>query len=350
MAPKLNFKRLLHWALISLGAGFASSAAASISILTHHHDDGRDAPAEIYVDGEIRPSITKQFVESLLQHKVQRGTVYLNSNGGDLQASMELGEFIRKNGFNTAIGRQGARYGKPLPGACQSACVMTFAGGIYRFADPKSYFGIHRFFSRTSGPQDLDLGQVLSAAITGYLIRMNVDPALFERMVSAGRGALQKLPVSDASKLNLVNNGLLPAHWQIVGKGGKVYLEGEQQTWIGTGRVQVSCRPGGISVRAQYDAEHNTQRIQREVKNYSLRLNNGFIGLDPAMIQGGVTIQDGFLTASFQPNPPMAQEIKSARSIGFAFHPREASLFYGFEIPASQHRELVSSFISHCVL
>ena len=321
----------------------------SIEVLVFKHDDGRNAPAEIYLTGEITPTITRHFVEALLQHGVERATVYLHSDGGDLQASMELGDVIRKSGFNTAVGRRGNGYGKSQPGVCQSACVMTFAGGIYRFADPKSYFGIHRFYSRTTGAQDLDLGQVLSAAITGYLIRMNIAPALFERMVSAGRGPLQKLSVTDAAKLNLVNDGALPASWQIVGKEGKVFLEGEQRTWNGTGRMQVLCNTGpGLTLHAQYDAEHNTQRIRHEVRNYSIRLNGRFIGLDPASIQGGPSISNGFLSVAFPASRPIAEELKSAHSVGFAFHPSQASIFYGFEIPAAQHRDLISSFISHC--
>ncbi|MBJ2213959.1 MULTISPECIES: hypothetical protein [Pseudomonas] len=345
-------KRTSHiaWALSVIAISMQAHAAEpSIKILKLAHPDGRAAPAEVYIDGEITPALASRLSSELAAARVNRATIYLNSNGGDLQASMALGDFIRAKGLYTAIGRQGSGYGQSLPGACQSACVMTFAGGLYRFADERSYFGIHRFYSRTSGTQDLDLGQVLSAAITGYLIRMGVSPTLFERMVSAGRGALQKLPVPDAIALKLVNDGILPASWQIIGKAGKVYLQGAQETWNGTGRVQMACtRSGGLTYTAQFDAEQNTQRIKTETKNFSLRVNGRFMGLSPAQMNSGLGVENGFLTTSFKPTRPMAEELKHARSIGFAFHPASSSIFYGFEIPTSQYGDLVYSFLNSC--
>ena len=113
----------------------AHAAEPSIKILKLAHPDGRAAPAEVYIDGEITPALASRLSSELAAARVNRATIYLNSNGGDLQASMALGDFIRAKGLYTAIGRQGSGYGQSLPGACQSACVMTFAGGLYRFAD-----------------------------------------------------------------------------------------------------------------------------------------------------------------------------------------------------------------------
>lgn len=326
----------------------ANAAAPTVKIVGLKYDDGRVAPAEIYIDGEITRDIAERFNSALAAHGVERGTVYLNSNGGDLNAGMELGGIIRRKGLNTAIGRMGAGYGKSNIGSCQSSCVMTFAGGVYRFSEPTSYFGIHRFFSRTAGSRDLDLGQVLSAAMTSYLIRMGVSPSLFERMVLAG-SSMQKLSVQDAVKLGLVNNGVLPARWQIVGKGGKVYLEGEQDTWNGAGRIQLHCKPGSkLTLTAQYDAEHNTQRILQEARNYSIRVNDRFIAIDPATLQRKPRVEQGYITVEVSMSYAMTDELKNAHTIGFAIHPAHATIFYGFEIPANSHADIVQSYIKHC--
>jgi hypothetical protein len=344
----LNLKLIA--ALLFLGGCYQNSFAAepTIQALTFKHPDGRLAPAEIYLDGEITPTLPRQLVAALASNHIDRGTIYINSVGGDLQAGLELGEFIRKAGFNTAIGKRGTEYGKPSPGSCQSACLMTFAGGVYRFAEPLTFFGIHRFYSRTAGDADLALGQVLSAAITGYLLRMGVSPVLFERMVNAG-ATPQKLSVPEATQLNLVNNGVLPVRWEIVGHAGKVFLQGEQKTWNGTGRIQVSCsRSEGMSFTAQYNAEQNTQKIMADVKHVSLKLDGSFVGIDPQALTRRAELSDGYLTSTFRISQSVAFSLARARSIGFAWLPAETSIFYGFELPVSQSDDQLPSFITHC--
>lgn len=345
----MNIKRLVSaFALSSLFHALAHAAEPTIQAVTFKHPDGRNAPAEIYIDGEITPSLPRQLASALASNKIERATIYINSIGGDLQAGMELGEFIRRSGFNTAIGRRGAAYGKAIPGSCQSACLMTFAGGVYRFADANTFFGIHRFYSRSVSSHDLALGQVISAAITGYLIRLGVSPTLFERMVNAGSSP-QKLPVEEALKLNLVNNGVLPVSWEIIGKGGKVFLQGEQRTWNGTGRLLVSCsRSEGMSLTAQYDADQNTGKILREAKHLSLRVDGTFIGLAAGALARPTSIEKGFLTSTYKVPRNVASELSQARSIGFAWLPSETSIFYGFDLPVSDSRDSVYSFVNHC--
>jgi len=338
------------FSLLLLGAALSSAASAAeptIQAVTFKHPDGRVAPAEIYISGEITPGLTRKLASSLESNGIERGTIYLNSVGGDLQSSIELGEYIRKAGFNTGVGRRGSAYGRAIAGSCQSACLMTFAGGVYRFADSNVYFGVHRFFSRTSGPQDLALGQILSATITGYLIRMGISPVLFERMVNAG-ASMTKLPVDEAVKLNLVNNGVLPPKWEIVGQAGKVFLQGEQRTWNGTGRIQVYCsRAAGLTMTAQYDAESNTRKIMADAKHLSMRLDGSFIGVASKDLVSS-RLEGRFITTTFRVPVPLYGEISRSRKIGFAWLPAETSIFYGFDVPVSENGDLVFSFFHHC--
>lgn len=346
----MNCKHFAGWLLCgSLFCTTTTAAEPTIQTLTFTHPDGRPAPAEIYVDGEITPALPRELVATLERNRVERATIYINSVGGDLQAGMELGEIIRKLSLNTAIGKRGSAYGMASPGSCQSACLMTFAGGVYRFAEPKTYFGVHRFYSRSSGAQDLALGQVISASITGYLMRMGVSPTLFEKMVNAGSGVPQKLPLDQATKLNLVNNGILPPRWEIVGKGGKVYLQGEQETWNGTGRIRVSCsRAEGIRITAQFNAEENTKRIMAETRHLSLRINGSFIGIQPKSVIGQTGLSEGYLTTTFRPSQSIAYDLSHSRSIGFAWIPADTSIFFGFDVAISHNGDLVYSFMNHC--
>lgn len=160
-------------AAFSLGLMFSpATAGASIKVLQSTYPDGTAAPAELYLSGEITTSTKQEMLAALDQIGRKVPMLYLDSAGGDLVAGMELGEAIRRRGINTSIGKSSGNYGKPLPGICYSACVLTFSGGHFRFADQNARIGIHRFYRRTTSTSDLDVGQVVSAAITSYLIRM----------------------------------------------------------------------------------------------------------------------------------------------------------------------------------
>lgn len=324
--------------------------APSVEILKHQYSDGRSAPAEIYVSGEMTPALPGEFLTLLQQHSVTTGTVYFDSDGGDVMTGMELGDIIRNAGFNTSIGKIGTRYGQAGVGRCQSSCVLSYLGGYFRFAPPGSVFGIHRFYKQTSGQLDLDVGQVLSAAITSYLIRMGADPALFERMVQVGRGRMQQLSLVDAAALNVVNDGILPATWTIEGKGGKVYLRGEQEAWIGTGKIFLHCgRSGVMELSALYDAGVNTPIIANSTRNYSVRVDKRFVGLDAQDMVSPLSVQNGYLVATFRISPPLAQTLAGASQIGFGFHPDSATTFYGFLINAANDTETIQSFTTHCL-
>ena len=324
--------------------------ASRIEILNHQYSDGRSAPAEIYISGEMTQALPGEFLALLRRHSVTKGTVYFDSDGGDVMAGMELGDIIRKAGFNTSVGRIGNGYGQAGIGRCQSSCVLSFLGGYFRFAPPGTVLGIHRFYKQTSGELDLDVGQVLSAAITSYLIRMGADPALFERMVQVGRGRMQQLALDDAAALNLINDGVLPATWTIEGKGGKVYLRGEQEAWIGTGKILLHCGRGGImELTALYDAGENTPVIARSARDYSVRIDRRFVSLNTHDMVSPLSVQNGYLVATFRVPPPLAQTLANASQIGFGFHPDSATTFYGFLVSASHDRETIQSFIAHCL-
>jgi hypothetical protein len=335
-------------AAFSLGLMFSpATAGASIKVLQSTYPDGTAAPAELYLSGEITTSTKQEMLAALDQIGRKVPMLYLDSAGGDLVAGMELGEAIRRRGINTSIGKSSGNYGKPLPGICYSACVLTFSGGHFRFADQNARIGIHRFYRRTTSTSDLDVGQVVSAAITSYLIRMGVSPLLFEKMAQVGGGKMQLLPISEASGLSLVNNGILSPQWGIEGKQGTVYLKGEQETWNGTGKLIVTCAShNGVKISALYDAGTNNQEILRNARNYTLRVNSQFLPIPH--LQSAPKISGDYLTATFTPDSSMIWDMQSAEQLGFGFHPTGSDSFYGFLIDARSERDLIRSFVQHC--
>lgn len=323
-------------------------AGAAIQFLEGTYPDGSTAPTEAYFSGEITSTSATEVKQALERSRKKIGMLYLDSAGGDLIAGMELGDLVRQRGINTSIGKQSGHYGKPLPGTCYSACVLTFSGGHFRIAEKGSRIGIHRFYRRYASSTDLDVGQVVSAAITSYLMRMGVSQILFEKMAQVGGGKTQLLPLSEATSLSLVNNGILAPKWGIEGKQGTVYLKGEQETWNGTGKLIVSCvGHNGVKVSALYDAGPNTRSIYQVTRGYSLRVNSQFLPI-PKLLSAS-SISGDYLVASFTPDPAQLSDIQSAEQIGFGFHPQSSDSFYGFLIDARSDREVIRSFISFCL-
>lgn len=339
------FRQLLTGVALALFAN--STFANDIQIVPVTHADGSPSKPEVYLSGEITDATVSQLSALIRERNLSSSIVYLSSDGGDPQAGMDLGDLLRRSNINTAVGKIGRTPGRPQAGKCQSACVLTYVGGKFRFIDPASQLGIHRFYRRTATSQDLDVAQVMSAAITAYLIRMDIDPALFQRMVKVNRGQMELLSTRDAAALNVVNNGMLRAKWGIEGKSGSVYLLGTQETWNGNGKIIMSCAPQQkIKVSALYDAGTQTASIAKATVNYSLRINQRFIPIGQMMSKAAIS--GGYLLASFSPTDPQLWDIKSAEQIGFGFHTGQADTFYGFLVDAVGEQDLIRSWIKHC--
>ena len=106
---------------------------------------GNQCAQAIVADGEITNSTPQEFlsfVSQNLQGNV-RAVVFLNSPGGRVVASMELGQLFRKLGVAAIVARAGQTYGGTAlaGGHCFSACVYALMGGrkrvTYRPASPR---------------------------------------------------------------------------------------------------------------------------------------------------------------------------------------------------------------------
>lgn len=339
--------------LVKMIASGALSIAASSSTLAAAFQilpptaSGTSSRPEIYLSGDITAATVGELTSLISVNRLEGAILYLDSAGGDPQAGMDLGSVVRRAKMNTAVGRPGKGPGSPMAGSCMSACVLTLAGGQYRFLDPASKVGIHRFYRRTSQATDLAVGQVLSAAITSYLVKMGISAELFGRMVQVGQGQMELLSRTDAFKLNLVNDGVMPAEWAIEGKSGSVYLVGRQSTWNGTGKIIMTCAPQNrIKLSALYDAGGNNSLIVRESTHYSLRVNREFLPVAAPLSRP--TISGDYVLASMLLDDRQISSVSAAEQLGFGFHTRNASTFYGFLIDASGQQDLFRSWTKHC--
>ena len=105
----------------------------------------------------------KTFVQ---RNHVRRGSlVVLDSGGGLVVQGLQLGAYIRKQGFSTHV--QGP------DGACASACVYAYLGGVRRTVSDGARVGIHQISQGAGepGPGSSECQSLLSQ-IAAHLLRM----------------------------------------------------------------------------------------------------------------------------------------------------------------------------------
>lgn len=340
-----KYLSLLSPALVALCSA-ASAGTQQITIVPLNDSARSGALSSVYIDGSISPGITQRLVSALEAQKVVGGVVYFNSNGGDLEEALKLGKFIRQAGFDAGIGSVNSGGGKPAPASCESACIMSLAGGVYRFASERSFIGIHRFYSKQAGVLDLELGQVVSSAIISHLLEMGVSPSLFELMVNAGN-IMQKLQLTDALRVGLINNGYEPAQWKIQGEAGRVFLEGSLNTWTGSGKLHISCSRGEP---IKLDAFFNSRDFNAARKGVGsipmLSVDGRAMSLQKVNTTG--SIPHGAAAASVRLSDAVIHDIRSARNLGFGWNFPNPDISFGFTIPAFNDRSLIDSFFTHC--
>lgn len=118
---------------------------------------GAHCPQAIVADGDITDSTPGEFIAFVRAHSRGgdvRRIVLLNSPGGKVVASMELGRVFRKVGVATIVARaasEGNGRAHLAAGRCFSACVYALMGGRKRVVPAQSLVGIHRMFALEAG-------------------------------------------------------------------------------------------------------------------------------------------------------------------------------------------------------
>jgi ATP-dependent protease ClpP protease subunit len=124
---------------------------------------GGQCPQVVAAEGEIVEETPDTFVRFLRTHVGDgplRGILLIDSPGGKVIASMELGQELRKLGMAVVVARVGAEGGPLVSGRCYSACVYALMGGLKRVIPRQSRVGIHRMFNYVDGV-DPESGEVL---------------------------------------------------------------------------------------------------------------------------------------------------------------------------------------------
>jgi hypothetical protein len=131
-------------------------------------------PQVIAADGEITsrtPQAFLNFVGAHIGSGRLHSIVLMNSQGGQVVASMELGQAFRTIGAAAIVARAPAGRtisdGAVFSGRCFSACVYALMGATKRVAPPQSRVGIHRMFmyEANRGPESTtSLSRIFAAS------------------------------------------------------------------------------------------------------------------------------------------------------------------------------------------
>ena len=204
-------------------AGFALAAEAGepmsfrLTLLEHASGCFSHCAQAIVADGEIVDSTPQEFLSFVSSNlpKNASSVIVLNSPGGKVVASMELGQAFRKVGIPVIIAT--IEQGSGVPGAlaagrCYSACVYAFMGGRKRVVPPQSKVGVHRMFQYDSALDSAagigtlrrryDTGS-MRAMLSHYSNRMGVNSGIIDYAERTSTDSIHVLSKRDIERWGL---------------------------------------------------------------------------------------------------------------------------------------------------
>ena len=191
-----------RWSPIRKYSNPSDTAYARVSV------NGAAVPAEevrVFVSGQItREDVDSAGVMASLvrsgKQKIAGNSVWFASNGGDIDAAMELGRLLRKLGVFTLIGKNDQ---------CMSACVLAFMGGERRMVAGR--LGIHRpYFPFTQNTPDRQARfRHLQRALKDYIEELDFPSSLYEAVMLVPPESFQILAPAELKRFYL--DGISPS-------------------------------------------------------------------------------------------------------------------------------------------
>lgn len=179
---------------------------------------GARCPQVIAAQGEIgesTPDAFLNFVRASVGGGNLHGIVLLDSPGGKVVASMELGQALRRLGMAVIVARPAAAPSSDamslVSGRCYSACVYALMGGKRRVIPAQSRVGIHRMFNYSTS-FDFSEGIVrernyddggMRAMLARYASGMGVSPDLVNLAERTSPDQLYMLTGADIARWRL---------------------------------------------------------------------------------------------------------------------------------------------------
>ena len=166
----------------------------------------------ILASGGIEPGdavALKKVIEKIEKSdklSIQVGEIWLDSKGGHVRASMELGRYIRSRQQGTFVTHDSV---------CASACVLAYVGGVSRFAVGPMM--IHSFYSKEfegtgNFAQASKKYDDMAAEVEKYLKEMRITKNLLDQMMTIPHFQAKTLSFEEMEGLGLI--GLDPVYAQ----------------------------------------------------------------------------------------------------------------------------------------
>ncbi|MBX6424768.1 MAG: hypothetical protein IRZ09_02420 [Variibacter sp.] len=297
----------------------------------------REGPADVCGDAcrewvVARGPITKETVrdfEFFTEVKSPRGaTLVLDSGGGSVLASLELGRKVRALGMTTTVGRiikldtpaSEEQRGRFSPrGECASMCVFVLLGGVKRIVPPEARVLVHQIWpgdkrydasAESYTAEELVRVQRDAGRIARYTVEMGGGIELFElamrippweRLRALSQSELRRvglqtveageLPTSGVTRPVIGGRSLTAAApergWTVLGTGEQrevvrrhpLTVEGEE---IGQFELSVSCAPGGAYRLAYLESRAQGTEKENWVQDVVVQLGDERAVLDIA--------------------------------------------------------------------
>jgi ATP-dependent protease ClpP protease subunit len=170
----------------------AASGPSRAADITVSHADSFDI---VHVDGQITQQDPDEFdrVTQGLGAMFNRPViVILNSPGGNMLASLAIGETVRAHSFATGVVNNAL---------CASGCAMIWVAGTSRFLGNSAKLGFHAAYT-ISDDDKKESGQA-NALVGAYLDRLGLSYSAVAYATAAGPDQMQWLHPADAQSIGI---------------------------------------------------------------------------------------------------------------------------------------------------
>lgn len=197
--------------------GAAGSRSMEVRIVRSADPKCGDTCAEwISAEGDIDGATADKFRAVLRSIGNRKLPVFINSPGGRINVSMEVGRMIRARGLDVFVTRteevacsagaetcrtaksKGVVFGVPRGklSMCASACANILAAGVTRSAGPSSLVGVHQaaYYTSADGerkrPTERKIPGSVYTRLTDYFAEMGVDAVVMLRLMATPHSSM----------------------------------------------------------------------------------------------------------------------------------------------------------------
>jgi hypothetical protein len=200
-------KKPLPWVLFACFLLAAEGAHGEVEFTSWVRPDQEPT---LYITGTISKADVKAVataIKSIRQEHQPFGLkVWLDSDGGDVEAAMAIGRLIRLKTAEAVVLPSPAKIKRMITNAtCASACVLILTAGSFRVA-MSGQIGIHRPYSAPSDPtQDTrSRYSAIVAKVKAYLEEMGMPSQLYEAMMQVPPQEVRWLTSEELTALGLL--------------------------------------------------------------------------------------------------------------------------------------------------